>query len=114
MKQVSWNFAFRKLNEWREQRASVVFGVVEGFELEGNTTPVFAAETTRITDADPLTGTVTLERWNPFSLRGASFNYSDFEDTTISDLKPWPFESQLEAMFPDQDVLVFARTWEGR
>lgn len=112
MKKVSWDFAFLKLKEWQEKRVAVAYGVGEGIDVEDEPAPVFAPETTRITNIDPVTGKVTLENWNPFSLRGASFKYSSFEDARVFDLKPSLFESQLEATFPDRNVLVFARKWE--
>src|SRR6266404_2189069 len=42
MKSVSWRFAFRKLNEWREHRWFVTFGPVGDVDLQGEATRIFS------------------------------------------------------------------------
>jgi hypothetical protein len=113
MKSVSWEVAFRKLNEWRERGSTIAFGEVRSVELQGEPTQVFSGDTTQVLAADETSGAVTLVGEDSVSLVGASFKFSDFEDSPFAeaDLKSWEFESQLEATFPDGRIFVFAREW---
>ena len=113
MKTVSWAVAFRNLNEWRERGCTVAFGEVGVVDEQGETTTILFGETTEVIEADELSGVVTLLGREPISLVGAAFRFSTFEDSPFveADLKPWEYESQLEATFPDGRVLVFAREW---
>jgi hypothetical protein len=117
MKSVSWEFAFRKLNEWAADESPMSFGHVEEVEVQGETINIFRGESgTRVIEADEQTGIISLFAEGDFNLTGASFKFSDFEDS--------PFIAgegigsmgdaieQLEAAFPDGRILVFARMYD--
>lgn len=114
MKSVSWRFAFRKLNEWREKQSPLTFGPVGDIELQGDTTTIFSGSSgTRVLSADEQSGIVILFGEGEVNLFGASFRFSGFEDSPFNeaDLGPEEFESQLEATLPDGRVVIFAREW---
>jgi hypothetical protein len=115
MKNVSWVFAFRKLNEWRERERPITFGHVGDVVSQGETMRIFSGDSgTHVLSADVQTGVVTLFGVGDVNLEGASFRFSDFNDSPFNeaDLGPEEFESQLEATLPDGRVFVFAREWE--
>jgi hypothetical protein len=107
--------AFRKLNEWRERESVITFGPVqELIDEQGETTQIHAGSSgTRILSADAASGTVSLLGEGDISLVGASFRFSDWEDSPFNeaDLGPEEFESTLEATFPDGRIVVFAQEW---
>ena len=115
MKSVSWRFAFRKLNEWREKRSPITFGPVGDVDVQGDTITMFSGSSgTHVLSANEQSGVVTLFGEGEINLLGASFTFSGFEDSPFNeaDLGPEEFESQLEATLPDGRILVFAREWE--
>ena len=115
MRSVSWPFAFRKLNEWRDGQRPITFGPVIDIESQGETISMFSGSSgTRILSADQQSGVVTLFGEGEINLLGASFRFSGFEDSPFNeaDLGPEEFESQLEATLADRRILVFAREWE--
>jgi hypothetical protein len=115
MKSVSSRFAFRKLNEWREQERFITFGPVGDVESQGDTITMFSGSSgTKVLKADERSGIVTLLGEGEIDLSDASFRFSDFEDSPFNeaDLGADEFESQLEATLPDGRMLVFAREWE--
>lgn len=113
MKSVSWEVAFRKLNEWQVKRSLVAVGEVGSLEIQGEATPIFKGESGYLSKADATTGDVSVDG-HSVNLMGATFKFSDFEDSPFNeaDLGPDEFESQLEATFPDGRVVVFARYWD--
>ncbi len=115
MKSVSWRFAFRKLNEWREKQSPLTFGPVGDIESQGDTITMFSGSSgTRVLSADEQSGIVTLFGQDEINLLGASFRFSGFEDSPLNedDLGPEEFESYLEATLPDGRILLFAREWD--
>ena len=115
MKSVSWRFAFLKLNEWREHERPITFGPAGDVESQDETITMFSGcSGTRVLSADETTGVVTLFGEGDINLLGASFRFSDFENSPFNeaDLGPEEFESQLEARLPDGRIFVFARDWE--
>jgi hypothetical protein len=115
MKQVSWDEAFLILKKWQSRESWVVAGEVERWTTQGETTSIFRGIPARIFDADPSMGYVKLGDEREFALVGASFKFSDFENTPFAagNLGPDKFESQLEAVFPDSHLLVFAKLWDA-
>jgi hypothetical protein len=117
MKSVSWGFAFRKLNEWANLESPLAFGNVFPEDVQGETINIFSgASGTRVIKADEQTGMVSLFGEGDLMLTGASFKFSDFEDSPFI-----PGEGigsmedameQLEAAFPDGRILVFARLYD--
>ena len=62
MKSVSWDEAFRKLNEWRERESAISFGDVrDDVDAQGNASPMhFFGPIVRVVSADATTGVVSL------------------------------------------------------
>ena len=118
MKAVSWEFALRKLNEWRVKELFVAFGQVDEVELkpQGATTTIFSGETTRILSADSATGNVSLLGSGDVDLFGASFAFWDSYSGAKppfneSDLHIWEYAEVLEATLLDESILIFACEW---
>ena len=117
MKSVSWDEAFRKLNEWRERESVVSFGPVEDeVDEHGLTTSMHSALPVRVLSADPTTGIVSLSGEPAWNMVGAAFWFSEWDDVPFdeSELGPNEFESSLEIKFPDGRIIVLAREWPVR
>lgn len=115
MKSVSWDVAFRRLNEWRERESPITFGpVLTATDEQGETTKIFDGSSgTRVLSADASTGIVSLYAEGERNLTGASFRFADWEGSPFDEaaLGPEEFESTLEAEFPNGDIMVFAQEW---
>jgi len=59
MKDVSWDVAFRKLNEWCAGNWDISFGEVREADSQNEPMQIFSGDTTRVLGADAATGTVT-------------------------------------------------------
>lgn len=119
MKSVSFAFAFRKLNEWREKSSPITFGPVgdPGGQGQEETITMFSgASGTRVLRIDASTGIVELFGEGDIVLTGALFKFSDFNDSPLreSDLGPDEYAEYLEATLPDGRMFLFARNWELR
>lgn len=115
MESVSWDGAFRKLNEWRERESMITFGPVrEVVDEQGEATQIhWGSSGTRILSADAATGAVSLLGEGDIDLVGATFRFAGWEDSPFDEreLSPEEFESSLEATFPDGRIVVFAQEW---
>jgi hypothetical protein len=115
MKSVSWDEAFRKLNEWRERESAISFGDVrDDVDAQGNASPMhFFGPIVRVVSADATTGVVSLSGEKDWNCIGASFLFFDWNDLPFDEkeLGPSEFESSLEVTFPDGRVFVLAREW---
>ena len=115
MKDVSWEVAFRKLNEWRKRGSMVTFGPVgECWDEHGKVISIhLGASGGFVLSADAAMGTASLFKGKEISLVGASFRFSEWEDSPFNeaDLGPEEFRSSLEATFPDGRVFVLAEEW---
>jgi hypothetical protein len=109
MKQVSWEFAFRKLKEWKGKEC--VIGSVVPMESQGETISMFRSTGwPPIVSADSASGTVTLADGRTISLIGAAFRFSTYEDSPFGASgigSADDFQEQLESTFPDGRILVF-------
>jgi len=117
MKSVSWGEAFRKLNEWREGESIISFGPIKDEVNEhGETTSMHSALPVRVLFADESTGIMSLSGEPKLNLIGASFWFSEWDDTPFDEgeLGPNEFESSLEVKFPDGRIFVLAREWPHR
>lgn len=117
MKSVSTAFAFRKLNEWRAKELPLTFGPVGDMEGQHETITMFSgASGTRVLGADSSTGIVLLFGEGAVELAGASFKFSDFNDSPLNEaaLGPDEYAEYLEATLPDGRIFLFARNWELR
>jgi len=114
VKTVSRTFAFRKLNQWRLGNWPITFGTIKDVDIRGRVRKIFSGDSTQVVSADKGTGDVTLLGEAVITLAGASFRFSDFEDSPLNqaELGPEEFESYLEATLPDGRVVLFAREWK--
>ena len=114
MKSVSWDEAFRKLNEWRERESVISFGEVEDeVDEQGKTISIQFTHPVRVLSADAKTGVVSFSGERDWNLIGASFSFSEWDDVPFdeTELGPNEFESSLEVKFPDGRIVVLAREW---
>ena len=115
MKAVSWEFAFRKLKQWRDRKCLVTVGNVGLIEPHDETSTMFLGSSgSRVEDVDESSGTVTLLGEGVKSLLGGTFRWADFDDLPFNEaeLDPSQYAEVLEATFPDGEVLLFAREWD--
>jgi len=118
MKSVSWDVAFRKLNEWRDREAFITIGPVREIEGEhGETIQMHSGDSGDVAlSADPATGVLVMRGAGEFNLIGATFRSADWDDLPFDEreLGPEEYESALEVTFPDGRMLVLAREWPTR
>lgn len=110
MKQVSWEFAFRRLKAW-EKLDSVIVGEVLTWESQGETISMFRSKDwPAISLADQGSGKVTFTDGRIIDLMGATLRFSTYEDSPFGEAGIGSMEDaeeQLEATFPDGSIFVF-------
>jgi hypothetical protein len=115
MKSVSWDVAFRKLNEWRERESFITVGPVYEMEDEhGETIEMhWGSSGDVVLSADPTTGVLSMRWEGEINLVGASFRAGDWDDLPFDErgLGPEQYESALEVTFPDGRMLILAQDW---
>jgi hypothetical protein len=115
MKAISWDVAFRKMNEWRERASLITFGPVTDIEDEhGEMIQMhWGSSGDVVVSANPEIGKLLLRGEGEVNLVEASFKSSGWEDLPFNEreLGPEEYESALEVTFPDGRILVLAQEW---